>query len=164
MTGEMLLLQVGAAALLYLITKNRMNAYVHPLRMRLADLGAARLADEKLSDRMRSRIEFQLDNAYNGRIAWGLVILMPYAAVRSLIESFVGKEKAERGDSDYSAIMLLSTISVFATSPIAAVLFLIEMLVLGLLFVPLGAALRTMENTLERAEGTLQHRHRLAGQ
>ena len=163
MTGEILLLQVSAAALLYLIIKNRLNAYLHPLRMRLAELGAERLADHSISDRDRSRIEFQLDNAYNGRIAWALVLLFPFFAARSLVESFIGVERSEASGSDDTAIMLLATMSVFATSPIALALFMIELLVFAVLFVPLGRSLRSMAGTLERAEDTIHHKRRIAG-
>jgi len=164
MSGEMLLLQVGAAFLLYLILKNRLNAFVHPLRMRLADLGAAALEDKGLSDRSKASVEFQLDNAYNGRVAWAFVLLLPFAAVKSLIDSIIGREKSEPSRGEETAIMVLATISVFATSPIAAFLFAIEVLLVAVLFLPLGGSMRIMERILEKAEGSWQnHHHRITG-
>jgi hypothetical protein len=157
MTGEMLILQVAAAFLLYVILKNRLVALAHPLRMRLADLGRDLLAEPSLDDASRARVQFQLDHAYNGYIAWAFVVSFPVAAVRSLIDSFTGKKNEDSSSfkSDLTAITTLATLSVFATSPIAAVLFIAEMAIFAVLWIPVGSALRYSEKFLATTEHSI---------
>lgn len=162
MSGEYLIVQAAAALLLYLILKNRFIAMADPLRMRLADLGKKVLSDPNLDAQDRERIEFQLDHAYNGWIAWAFVVLLPISAVRSLWDSFSGRTKAGpvTHKSDSNAITLLATISVFASSPLAAIIFALEFILLAVLFVPVWTALRYTGDMLASTENSL-HRVRV---
>ncbi|MDO8422316.1 MAG: hypothetical protein Q7S99_09145 [Parvibaculum sp.] len=164
MTDFHLIIAAGVIASAYIVLCNRLTAYVHPIRMRLADQGRDLLDSGVLAGHDEELVEAALDRAYSTWGAWAHVILMPFAAVVVTFEMLLRRpDSLDQYPKDVrdriSKFGIFSTISVMANSPLAAALLILELAILAIFFVPLGRLAHAMGVAQERLQSVLWDHH-----
>ena len=151
---------ITSAALLLanMILRNRLSAFVQPLRLEMAELGESLLAEEILPAKAKSTINYDLDTAFDGWRAWFFVFAVPFAAVVIVVEMIFGKitTPAKIPDhlrSDYDRFQRLAIVCRFANSPLATLILIIEAVFMFVIFLPvyrIGQVVDWILMTLDR--------------
>jgi hypothetical protein len=134
--------------------------------MEMTEVAERLLSDGRVADREVDSIETMLKTAYSSPAAWGFAALVPVAAVAVLVDYARGRRQEPFDGlpahlkTDANRFMRLSTVSVLANSPLAALIFVVEMLVAILLFLPLGAVLCELMQVVQLGSNLrTHHRH-----
>lgn len=149
MTEYQVLLAAALTVTFYAVLCNRVTRLVHSLRMRMAEKGEELLNTERLPDHMVIHIETSMNNAYCTFCAWAVVFALPFAAVAVVLDKVKGRPDPF---SDVPADLregvdqfaMLSFVSTLANSPLAALLFAMEFVVLLVLWIPAGRLAREL--------------------
>ena len=151
------------AILAYALLCNRLMHIAQPLHAYMADRGEKLLAEDRLPSFHAKQTRFVLDHAFNGWMPWLIVILAPIAAIL-----YLGRWNREPplDDEDlsdrYNRVQTVAVISVFAHSPMAAVLFVIELIIMILLTFQIGVVTTTVQSLISQIEKQTAFRHRSA--
>lgn len=138
-----LLLTIGGSALLYLVIKNRLAALIQPLRIELAFVGEGLLKRRGNSAKDNNLIQFILTNAFNPWVAWTFAFAITPAVIKVAIQRITDRSNndvPENPDFDEWRFYRLGLASILSTSPIAALLFIVQFAALLMLYLPVGRA------------------------
>ena len=105
-------------------------------------------------------IEIALDCTYSAWVAWARVIVAPVAVVGVAVMFLLGRKSdfeqyPEETRKKLSRFTLLASISDMANSPLAAVIFLLELLIVVVLFIPLDRLAYEMDLALDKPQPCL---------
>jgi hypothetical protein len=148
MTGgaEILLYSaIGVAG--YAVACNRLSAAVQPLRLRMAELGETLLQASDIPEEVRRKVDVLMDSVYDTSAAWIRVVILPALAVWFLWGAITGRWPEEpdippRLRDDFREFVGLAGPLPLFNSPLALALFLMQLAVLVMLFVPASYLLR----------------------
>jgi hypothetical protein len=152
-------LLIAAAALIciYHFLRARIAVLLQPLRLELAETGETLIADETIPADYRDSIELILHLAYSAGAAWMLVAAYPYVSLKMLRRSqdrndpLAGLSAEKR--RALSFVIRVGTISIFANSPLAAFIFMLEIL----LFRPIGRTMRQAIKLIDSSKHSRWH-------
>lgn len=149
MTEYQALLAAAVTVTFYALLCNRVTRLVHSLRMQMAEMGEELLNTERLPGHIETHIEASLDNAYCTFCAWVAVFALPFAAIAVVVDRvkkrpdpFADVPHDLRAKVDQFA--MFSFISTLANSPLAALLFAAQFIVLLVLWIPAGRLAREL--------------------
>jgi hypothetical protein len=161
MTMETILWAV-ALVLAYPLILWRLNGFVEPDRMRLAETGERLLQRSDLSREDRNMVEWMMGNAFNGWIAVAAVFAFPLAAVLMLLsgawrERFLSRSSARSMEvkNEMAMIRRLFFISIFAANPLFGIAVITERLMISAVIAIFGNtrdALRELDQEVLRLE------------
>jgi hypothetical protein len=160
---------LAVVAALYLLLVKRLADAVHPLRLKLARDGERLLASGTLSQQDADYVHFCLDNAFNGKVAFWGMFLVPLMSVSTLIDlaSVRGNRHGlapQRRASPVDPVTDLFCRSVLAANPIcgAMVVGLIAMVVMiGVLVTGQLKSAQSLLRAVVDAESALRERIRI---
>jgi hypothetical protein len=163
MSSIQLLLAATAVFAIYAFLTSRVYSLFQPMRCELADEGEALIADESIPEDIRLDVESVLDRAFSNGAAWLIVVLFPYAAVLAL---FSGPASQSALDSlpvkvrgKIMAVMRKGLFCVLSNSPLAFLIFVLEVLLLACLYVPVGIGARRAIHFLSGASRNDHNHH-----
>ena len=140
-------------AALYLLLVKRLADAVHPLRLKLARDGERLLASGTLSEPDVDYVHFCLDNAFNGKVAfWGMLlvplmsisILVDLASARSALPGFAAKRRASLVDP----VTDLFCRSVLAANPICGAMVVAQVAIVVMVGVLVTGQLKSAQSLL----------------
>jgi hypothetical protein len=168
MTASAFIFVVGVTLIAYLYLKHRIAVELQPFRLEMAAMGERLLAEPELSERDARLLETQLSVAYSGIGPWIFVVMTPFAAIRTAYLILTGARKPadsspHRLVRELNIVERRALISMMANSPVAAVIYVSELIVLMLLMIPLGVLRIETIRLLDRSAKAVQHSRHVAG-
>ena len=161
-TAQTYALMVPVGLVCYAILRNRLTAFVQPLRLSAAQKGEELLADPRMTSGSKKYLNWWLDRAYSPSMIWKLCLLMPVAAI-----AFVWTHK-EKGpvsalpdrtvrDSITSVVNRIAGAHIFS-SPILGLVFLAEVAIALFFFAIFGGSIHFFLRMLVAVESGVSMR------
>lgn len=141
MTPQMFILVIGLVAGAYLFLKYRIAKELQPWRLELAAMGEQLLQAPELDPKDADLVQTQLRMAYSGLGPWVFVIVMPFAAIGFVAMRLLGRRSKPTSTPhalrrELSIVGNRALLSMLANSPIAAILYLMETVLIVILMIP----------------------------
>lgn len=128
----------------YAFVVNRLRKLTQPIRLKFAAEAEDLLALGSLTSREQRKVRFLLDNAFNGVMPWLLVILVPGYIAGEIFRRGGERHKVSAQDPGLRnrlySIYGLWLLAVCGMSPLAGTLLIAELLIGGLIVMPLKEA------------------------
>jgi hypothetical protein len=138
----------------YCILLNRAAHFVQPLRKRLARRGEHLLSNPYLSKTEEESVRFFLDNAFNGRLMFWGVFLVPIAMPFGFFSRRDDdRDRPESFFSEFGAFTNMTFISLFAANPFCGLIVAVEMLLLIIVMMLAGGTVGTLKMTIQAFVG-----------
>jgi hypothetical protein len=145
------------AVALYPLLIWRLNRYMRPRRVRLAELGAALSRDKRLSETERASIHAMLDNAVSAFTAIGVMLVVPIAGTTVLARrAILGRpsrpawRETDAGATHDEFVKLYFT-SISAANPACGLILWLELGVFVVLALLVGATSNLMQDIRARS-------------
>lgn len=149
MNDYMIMVAAAASVGIYALLRMRLSAAIQPMRIRFIERVNAMQVDGNTSEKLKEELNTLADNLFKTRIAWLIVLTYPVAVFWAF---FPGKtnesQNSQTANSAASTAMGLGIFCAVANSPIALLIFIIELALLLMLFIPLGKVSRAMLDVL----------------
>lgn len=145
------MIMAAAAALvgIYALLCMRISAAIQPMRIRFIERVNSMQADENTSEKLKAELSTLADNLFKTRIAWLIVLTYPFAVFLAFFPRKMNESRSSQtANSAASTAMGLGIFCAVANSPIALLIFTIELALLLVLFIPLGKVSRAMLDVL----------------
>lgn len=155
-TPVIALVAVGAAIAVYQFAKYRLSQMVHPIRLELVDFVAEIQQDDSVPPRIKGALDTILDNMLSNWAAWSLALrIVPSAVFRrkerqEIVEVVRRIPEAKRRRILY--VYRAGTLCVLANSPLAALLFLVQGLIIQIVAASVGKTALYVTSTLRPVE------------
>jgi hypothetical protein len=162
MTAVELLITTGCAVAFYLVLSNRLLRWTQAVRLDMASVGEDLLQDDRLSPDQKRSVESRLNKAFSTPKAWMYAALATPAAIATLVDYCKGrKDYASSMPDDLRAswvrFSMASLVSILGNSPAAALLLVLQTILFGVLFVPLGRFMRELLRVTDVVSNHIEH-------
>ena len=140
----------------YMLLVNRLNHFLRPFRMDLAERGGRILANPGLAEAERDFLTFALDNAFNSRLVPVAALVLPFALAISAIKG-TGPEDRRLGVSEARVVAFKALGSMAASNPLFGLIILLELVVFALVLLMIGRTTRGFQRIIVATLGRLGH-------
>lgn len=150
-----LLAVVAALVVAYAALSGRLQKFVQPVRLRLADSGESLLERNQIPEQHRAVIQYCLDHAFSAWPMFAVSVMMLPSALTP--DQTIPPLQDKELEQDFDEFLNLFVTSAAAANPICAIIAVSEVLLLVIILAILGQTSQTLSKILRRALAWEEH-------